>query len=163
MPDGTVIYQLYVNFNGGSGGKSTVDEAVDRQTNKYDNSYGAGGVENTAIARQTQSFFTKTLAVGVGAEIAQWRVSLVGRNTGSALAQEKINATMQIGATLIGVGAAFVKGGPVAGIAASLMVGTKLIKDEEQYRYEAQWEGINRSIANERLGTSAAINRSRNV
>lgn len=160
MPDGTVVYQLYVNFNGGSGGKSTVDEAVDRQTQKFNNSLGT---ENTAIARQTQSFFTKTLAVGVGAEIAQWRVSLIGRNTGSSLAQEKINATMQIGATLIGIGTAFVKGGPVAGIAASLMVGTKLIKDEEQYRYEAQWEGINRSIANERLGTSAAINRSRNV
>ena len=82
---------------------------------------------------------------------------------GSSLVQEKIDAAMSIATQGIGIATAFVAGGPVAGIAATAMAGMNLIKQVEQYNYNARWENIGLNLSRERLGSSAAVNRSRNV
>jgi len=116
-----------------------------------------------SLAKQTKSFFKKVVVGTVVAETVQWQVSLIGRNQGSSLMQEKINAGIQIATTVGAIGIAFAKGGVFAGTAALAGVGIKLAKDVEQYQYNARWENIGLSLSRERLGSSAAVNRSRNV
>ena len=116
-----------------------------------------------SLSQETKAFF-KTVAIGtVVAQTAQWQVSLVGRNQGSSLVQEKINAGLQIAGTIGAIGIAFAKGGIIGGTAAVAGLGIKFVKDIEQYDYNARWENIGLSLARERLGSSAAVNRSRNV
>lgn len=115
------------------------------------------------IAKDTQKFF-KTVIVGtVVVGTAKWQASLVGRNMGSSLVQEKIDAGLQIATTVGGFVAAAATGNYVAAAAIAVGTGLNMIKQVEQYNYNARWENINLSLSRERLGSSAAINRSRNV
>ena len=115
------------------------------------------------LSKQTKALFKRVVIGTAIAETIQWQVSLIGRNQGSSLMQEKINAGLQIAGTVGAIGIAFAKGGVVAGTAALAGVAIKLGKDIEQYNYNARWENIGLSLSRERLGSSAAVNRSRNV
>lgn len=150
------VYEIYLNLNGTSPNATQGD---------YSQMVGEQKIstENNTTTNQIWSFFKKTVVMGVGVQAVQWQISLIGRNQGSSLMQEKINAGMQIGAMAAGVGAAAITGGPVGAAAAVSAIGLKLIKDQEQYAYNARWENINLALSRERLGTSAAMNRSRNV
>ncbi|MBR2334438.1 MAG: hypothetical protein IKA59_03755 [Clostridia bacterium] len=105
-------------------------------------------------------------AVGASALVAgafKWQLSLVGRNQGNSLTQEKINSAMSIAGQVGGIVAGFATGGPLGGALAIAGVGLSYAKDVEQYNYEAKWENVGLSLARERAGTSSAVNRSRNV
>ena len=105
-------------------------------------------------------------AVGASALVAgafKWQLSLVGRNQGNALTQEKINSAMTLAGQVGGIAAGFAAGGPLGGVLAIAGVGLSYVKDIEQYSYEAKWENIGLSLSRERAGTSSAVNRSRNV
>lgn len=93
----------------------------------------------------------------------KWQLSLVGRNQGASIVQDKINSAMSIAGMLGGIGAGFASGGPVGGMLAIAGVGLSIAKDVEQYNYNARWENIGLSLAKERAGSSSAVNRSRNV
>ena len=150
------VYEIYIHTGGnslkGSENKKSADPTAQEVTTE----------DNTAT-NQIWSFFKKTIVMGVAAQTVKWQVSLVGRNHGSALMQEKINAGLQIAGTIGAIGIAFAKGGIIGGTAAVAGLGIKFVKDIEQYDYNARWENIGLSLARERLGSSAAVNRSRNV
>lgn len=93
----------------------------------------------------------------------KWQLSLVGRNQGASIVQEKINSAMSVAGMLGGIGAGFAAGGAIGGMLAIAGVGLSLAKDIEQYNYNARWENIGLSLAKERAGSSSAVNRSRNV
>ena len=145
-------YVLEIDFK--TPDKKPESEIVDKEVeNKTDN----------ITMQDARSFFKKVGVGTVAADAFRWQASLVGRNTGSSLMQEKVNSMMSIAGASIGIATAFAAGGVVGGIAATAMVSMKLIKDVEQYNYETRWENIGLSLSRERLGSSAAVNRSRNV
>lgn len=115
------------------------------------------------LTKNTKAFFKKVVVGTVVAQTVQWQVSLVGRNMGSTLMQEKINAGMQVAATAIGIGTMVATGNYVAAAVATAGIAIGIGKQLEQYNYTAQWENIGLSLSRERLGSSAAVNRSRNV
>ena len=145
-------YVLEVDFK--SPDKKTESEVADKENEDK---------LATSTSQDIRTFFKKAGVAAVGAATFKWQLSLVGRNVGSSLVQEKIDAGMQLASMAIGVGTAFAVGGVLGGVAAMSMVGLNLIKDVEQYQYNANWENIGLSLSRERLGSSAAINRSRNV
>lgn len=105
-------------------------------------------------------------AVGASALVAgafKWQLSLVGRNQGNSLTQEKINGAMSIAGQIGGIATGFAVGGPLGGVLAIAGVGLSYVKDIEQYNYEAKWEKVGLSLSRERAGSSSAFNRSRNV
>lgn len=113
-----------------------------------------------------KGFAPVAAAASVAKDIFAWQISLVGRNTGNALVQQKINAGMQIAGQAIGVGGALIAGiatgnplliiGAVAGAA---KIGIGYAREQEQLNYERRWENIGIALATERAG--ASLNRSR--
>lgn len=152
MADAIVRYELICDFDG-KGARSGVDQQKQDETT----------TQNNQLINRTKRFFKQTVIMGEAVAVAKWQVSLVGRNMGSSLAQEKIDAGIQIGTTIATLAYATATGGPLAGLAVASAVGIKMMKDVEQYNYNARWENIELNLSRERLGTNAAINRSRNV
>ena len=125
--------------------------------------------ESTKENKQVDDGFdTKSLVKKIGASALvagafKWQVSLVGRNQGNALVQEKINGAMSLAGMVGGIALGFKAGGVLGGALAIAGVGLSLAKDIEQYNYDARWQNVGLSLARERAGTSSAVNRSRNV
>lgn len=147
-------YKIVVDFN--SPNKPKKDDKVDT---------GERTKENTQV---DDGFDTKSLVKKIGASALvagtfKWGVSLVGRNQGNSLTQEKINGAMSLAGMVGGVALGFKAGGVLGGALAIAGVGLSLAKDIEQYNYDARWQNIGLSLARERAGTSSAVNRSRNV
>lgn len=137
------------------------------KTPKKDDKVDTG--ESTKENKQVDDGFdTKSLVKKIGASALvagtfKWQVSLIGRNQGNALVQEKINGAMSLAGMVGGVALGFKAGGVIGGALAIAGVGLSLAKDIEQYNYDARWQNVGLSLARERAGTSSAVNRSRNV
>lgn len=147
-------YKIVVDFNSPNTPKK--DDKVDT---------GESTKENTQV---DDGFDTKSLVKKIGASALvagtfKWGVSLVGRNQGNSLTQEKINGAMSLAGMVGGVALGFKAGGVLGGALAIAGVGLSLAKDIEQYNYDARWQNVGLSLARERAGTSSAVNRSRNV
>ena len=149
-------YSLIIDFG------DTNDEVNKKKPKKTEEEKAQEKLDGQ-IAKDTQKFF-KTVVVGtVLVGTAKWQASLVGRNMGSSLVQDKINAGLQIATTVGAFTAAVATQNYVAAAAIAVGTGMNMIKQTEQYNYEAKWENIGNALSRERLGSSAAINRSRNV
>lgn len=147
-------YKIVVDFN--SPNKPKKDDKVDTGESTKDNTQVDDGFD-------TKSLVKKIGASALVAGTFKWGVSLVGRNQGNALVQEKINGAMSLAGMVGGVALGFKAGGVLGGALAIAGVGLSLAKDMEQYNYDARWQNVGLSLARERAGTSSAVNRSRNV
>lgn len=147
-------YKIVVDFN--SPNKPEKDDKVDTGESTKDNTQVDDGFD-------TKSLVKKIGASALVAGTFKWGVSLVGRNQGNSLTQEKINGAMSLAGMVGGVALGFKAGGVLGGALAIAGVGLSLAKDMEQYNYDARWQNIGLSLARERAGTSSAVNRSRNV
>lgn len=146
-------YRIVVDFN-------TKDTKPDKKVDT--------GEETAETKVAEDGFNTKSLVKKIGASALvagafQWQVSLVGRNQGNSLTQEKINGAMSLAGMIGGVAMGFKAGGVLGGALAIAGVGLSLAKNVEQYNYDARWQNIGLSLSRERAGTSSAVNRSRNV
>ena len=147
-------YKIVIDFNTPKTPKK--DDKVDTGESTKDNKQVDDGFD-------TKSLVKKIGASALVAGTFKWGVSLVGRNQGNSLAQEKINGAMSLAGMVGGVALGFKAGGVLGGALAIAGVGLSLAKDMEQYNYDARWQNIGLSLARERAGTSSAVNRSRNV
>ena len=123
-----------------------------------------GNVYNTYKA--IKGFAPVAAAGSIGKNLFMWQASLVGRNTGSSLVQEKINFGMQIaGQTLTEGGmlmGGIATGNPLLVLGGAVSAVNTVIgyaKEREQFNYDRRWESIGLTYARERAG--ASYNRSR--
>ena len=147
-------YKIVIDFNTPKTPKK--DDKVDTGESTKDNKQVDDGFD-------TKSLVKKIGASALVAGTFKWGVSLVGRNQGNSLTQEKINGAMSLAGMVGGVALGFKAGGVLGGALAIAGVGLSLAKDIEQYNYDLRWQNIGLSLARERAGTSSAVNRSRNV
>lgn len=147
-------YKIVIDFNTPKTPKK--DDKVDTGESTKDNKQVDDGFD-------TKSLVKKIGASALVAGTFKWGVSLVGRNQGNSLTQEKINGAMSLAGMVGGVALGFKAGGVLGGALAIAGVGLSLAKDIEQYNYDARWQNVGLSLARERAGTSSAVNRSRNV
>lgn len=161
-------YKLTINFNGDGDGYESPNsnpEPKQPKTKPKDeepswNALTGGRIEQLDAFKSEMSMFSKVVpAVAVAKQMFQWQTSLVGRYTGSSLAQQKTNAAMNMLGEVAGVGAAFATGGVVGAAAAAGAIAFSYITDAEQRLYEKRWENIGLVYARERAG--ASMNRSR--
>lgn len=135
-------------------------------------SNGGGATDMGGLAeaygtyKAIKGFAPVAAAASVAKDIFAWQISLVGRNTGNALVQQKIDAGMQIAGQAIGIGGTFIAGlitgNPlllVGAIAGAAKIGIGYAREQEQLNYERRWENIGIALATERAG--ASLNRSR--
>ena len=147
-------YKIVIDFNTPKTPKK--DDKVDTGESTKDNKQVDDGFD-------TKSLVKKIGASALVAGTFKWGVSLVGRNQGNSLTQEKINGAMSLAGMVGGVALGFKAGGVLGGALAIAGVGLSLAKDIEQYNYDLRWQNVGLSLARERAGTSSAVNRSRNV
>lgn len=147
-------YTIDVNFNSGEedGYKSPFSAPKESDPTDKDNSFGAllMGVKTFAKAIPGANLIKQSF---------DWGVSLIGRNTGSQIAQDKANAAMKIVAQVGGTAMAFAAGGPVGGFLAMAGMALSYVREAEQANYDKEMENIHRSLLRERAG--ASFNRSR--
>lgn len=136
-------------------------------------SSGGGGTDDTSgfgdmykAYKAIKGFAPVAAAASITGSIFSWQISLVGRNTGNSLLQEKINNGMKIagqvagvlGGLAVGIGTA----NPaliIGSLAGAVGIGIGYAKEAEQLNYERRWENIGIALSTERAG--ASLNRSR--
>ena len=107
-----------------------------------------------------------SVAVGFAKQSFDWTTSIVARNEGSSIVQQKVGATMGIAGKVgaIGGGILWSAGtgnplGMIASIGAAVSSMMSYAKELEQNTYERKWENTGLMISRERGGS--AYNRSR--
>lgn len=136
-------YTIDVNFNQSGSNSNTDNFSIpsigDIASKPFD-------VVTMALSKSVGAFaavgLAKEIAAVVG-EVFQWSVSLVGRETGSQIAQDKANAIMSIGRAVLN----------------PLKFGINSLFEREQAMYDNRMERINLNLLSERAG--AGLNRSR--
>lgn len=175
MPD--VSYEIIIREVSGGAKSGAPSEGSAAQTVPSMPSGGGGNGKGTpsdtgwlndiyGAYKAIKGFAPVAAAGSVAKNIFQWQIGLVGRNTGNALVQEKINYGMQLaGQTLssvgmVGLGAAL--GNPlmiIAGMTSGINTLIGYAKQQEQFNYEHTWESRELVYVRERAGMS--YNRSR--
>lgn len=136
-------YTIDVNFNQSGSNSNTDNFSIpsigDIASKPFD-------VLNKTLGNTIGAFASVGLAKEIAAvvgEVFQWSVSLVGRETGSQIAQDKANAIMSIGRAVLN----------------PLKFGINSLFEREQAMYDNRMERINLNLLSERAG--AGLNRSR--
>ena len=148
-------YTIDINFNSAKeedGYQSPFSAPKEDNPADNNNSFGSllVGVNSFAKAIPGANLVKQTF---------DWQVSLIGRNMGSQIAQDKANAVMKIVGQVGGTVMAFAAGGPVGGLLAMAGVAMSYAREAEQASYDKSIEDINRRLLRERAG--ASFNRSR--
>lgn len=97
-------------------------------------------------------------ALSTGKNLFQWQVNIIGRDSGSADTQQKIQSMMSVASQLVIIGGAMAIN-PLAGGLAIAATGISYIKQIEQYNYEKKWE--NYALGEKRFRAGPSFNRSR--
>lgn len=147
-------YTIDVNFNSNEDDGYKSPFTVPKDDNPADNDMSFG-----ALLVGVKSFAKAIPGANLVKQTFDWQVSLIGRNTGSQIAQDKANAVMKIASQVGGTAMAFAVGGPVGGFLAMAGVALSYAREAEQTNYDRNIENINRSLLRERAG--ASFNRSR--
>lgn len=165
MADYTITINASDYFGGGSSGSSGGASFGSASS-------GGGTSDTSALAdiygayKAIKGFAPVAATAGITGSIFQWQISLVGRNTGNSLVQDKINYGMQLAGQIgssvgiFGLGAAL--GSPlmmIAGVTSGISTLINYAKQREQFNYERTWESRELVYARERAGMS--YNRSR--
>lgn len=147
-------YTIDVNFNNGEDDGYHSPFSAPKTDDPVDNNDGFG-----AMLLGVRSFAKAIPGANLIKQGFDWQVSLIGRNTGSQVAQDKANAVMKIVGQVGGTAMAFAAGGPVGGFLAMAGIALSYAREAEQTNYDRNMENINRTLLRERAG--ASFNRSR--
>lgn len=161
MPD--VTYKIVIQNRTGGGASSGTPGASAPKGSAED----MGWLADIYKGYKAITGFAPIAAAGsVAKDIFQWQVSLVGRDMGSSLMQQKIDTGMQIASQAITTAGLFIgglaTGNPLLLLGAATSAITTMIgyaKQQEQFSHDRSWE--NRSLVYARERAGASYNRSR--
>lgn len=159
-----VTYEIIIKDGTGGGGGADLGGAGGSQKTE---DMGFLGNSYTAY-KAIKGFAPVAAAVSVATDLIQWQVSLVGRNMGSSLTQQKIDTGMKIAQQTLTAGGLLIgglaTGNPLLLLGAAVSAintGIGYAKEYEQFNYDRAWENKALIYARERAG--ASYNRSRLV
>lgn len=147
-------YTIDVNFN---------ENADDGYKSQFSTGKGGGETENDfsfgALVKGVKAFAQAIPGASLIKQSFDWGVSIIGRETGSQVAQDKANAIMKLVGQAGSTAMAFAIGGPLGGTLALASTALQYAREGEQKAYNRSVENINLRLLRERGGPS--LNRSR--